>query len=100
LIVYRIDKEQYRAILALEHERDMSVLAQYEFHGTHPGWHLLVSCDIDDCVAGCMRHPAQRRMPENRSVHRNIKFDVKNDDQALAKAERLFRLQRQEGQLL
>jgi hypothetical protein len=100
LIVYRVDKEQYRAILALEHARDMSVLAQYEFHGTHPGWHLLASCETDDSAAGCMRHPGQRRMPQNRAFHRNTTFGVKNDGQALARAEYFFRLRKAEDQLL
>jgi hypothetical protein len=31
--------------LAIEDDRDMTVLASYEFHGTHPGWHLLATCD-------------------------------------------------------
>ena len=56
LVAFNIAKEQYRAVLGLEHERDMSVLASYEFHGTHPGWHLHGSCgDIEIIPQGSMR---------------------------------------------
>ena len=45
LIAFNLSKQQYRATLAIEDDRDMTVLASYEFHGTHPGWHLLATCD-------------------------------------------------------
>jgi hypothetical protein len=36
LVAFSLTKEQYRATLALEGDRDLSVIASYEFHGTHP----------------------------------------------------------------
>ena len=100
LIAYRLDKEQYRAILAVEAARDMNVLAQYEFHGTHPGWHLLASCDSDESRPGTMRFPGQRRIPRSRAIHRQVRFDIKSDEQALEKAAKLFRLHKREGALV
>src|SRR6266851_5199311 len=48
LVAFSLEKQQYRATLALEGDRDMSVIASYDFHGTHPGWHLTAACgDID-----------------------------------------------------
>lgn len=101
LIAYRADKEQYRAVLAQEHDRDMAVLAQYEFHGTHPGWHVLATCkDIEDAPTGVMRHPWQRRFPGPRGYHRNVAFNISSDEHALAVAAKKFRLHLGEGQLL
>ena len=101
LIAYRGDKEQYRAVLAIERERDMAVLAQYEFHGTHPGWHVLATCDdVDDAPAGMMRHPWQRRLPRARTYHRRVDFRVSSDDKALALAAELFRLHSAKGGLV
>ena len=102
-IAYRLDKEQYRSVLAQDHGRDMTVIAQYEFHGTHPGWHLLATCDeIEDAPAGVMRHPWQRRFPKawrSTSSLRNARFGVANDDQALNAAAKFFRLHNREGEL-
>jgi hypothetical protein len=97
LIAYHAAKEQYRAVLAIEHDRDMTVIAQHEFHGTHPGWHLLASCNSDGTPRGVMRFPGQRRMPRSRAVHRNTTFGIKTDYQALAKAVRFFRLHKARG---
>tara|TARA_B100000315_G_C14445585_1_gene526650 strand:+ start:56 stop:511 length:456 start_codon:yes stop_codon:yes gene_type:complete len=100
LIAYRTDKEQYRAVLAIDHGRDMAVLAQYEFHGTHPGWHVLATCDdVESAPTGMMRHPWQRRIPKARGDHRKTAFRVANDDHALAVASDAFRLHRQKGNL-
>ena len=103
LIAYRLDKEQYRAVLAQDHGRDMTVVAQYEFHGTHPGWHLLATCEgIETAPVGVMRHPWQRRFPNSlRGTYsqRHAEFRVASDDHALSVAQRFFRLQHRKGEL-
>jgi hypothetical protein len=101
LLAFNLPKEQYRATLALEGESDNSVVASYEFHGTHPGWHLLATCDdIATVPPGVMIGPWQRRMPRARSRHRRIEFRVKDDDAALDIAARFFRLHKAEGVML
>ena len=101
LIAYHRGKEQYRAVLAIERERDMAVLAQYEFHGAHPGWHVLATCDeVDDAPTGMMRHPWQRRLPRARGYHRRVNFRVSSDDKALTVAAEFFRLHSAEGVLV
>ena len=100
LVAYRVDKEQYRAVLAVDYGRDMSVLAQYEFHGPHPGWHVHASCEhIEEAPRGTMRHPWQRRIPRARARCRRIEFGISNDNQALNKAAEFFRLHKREGEL-
>jgi hypothetical protein len=100
LLAFSIAKEQYRATLALEGERDMSVLASYEFHGTHPGWHLAVTCeDIFSVPQGVMIGPWQRRLPRARSFHRHTKFHATSDETALTIAADFFRLHATGGTL-
>lgn len=101
LIAYHPDKQQYRAVLALERDGDMTVLAQYEYHGTHPGWHVLATCsEVDSAPVGVMRNPWQRRLPRARHFHRNTAFGISGDDQALDRAAAFFRLHRKEGNLV
>ena len=101
LIAYHGNKEQYRAVLAIERERDMAVLAQYEFHGTHPGWHILATCDdVDEAPVGIMRHPWQRRLPRAREYHRRVDFLASSDDKALTVATEFFRLHHAKGKLV
>ena len=101
LIAYHPDKEQYRAILAMSDDNDSAVLAQYEFHGTHPGWHVLVACDdVADAPRGAMRNPWQIRFPKGKEFHRSLEFDISSDYHALTKAVEFFRLNNKEGILL
>lgn len=101
LLAFSLEKEQYRAMLAVEWDRDLSVLASYEFHGTHPGWHVLATCDdIAEIPKGILIGPWQRRLPKARSRHRNIEFHVRDDDTALEVAARFFHLHKAEGRLL
>src|SRR3546814_13774424 len=60
-------------------------IAQYEFHGTHPGWHVHASCedDVEGLPQGVMRHPGQRRLPSPRGYHRDMIFAAHDDDHAL-----------------
>lgn len=101
LIAFHEKKEQYKATLALEHERDLSVLASLEFHGSHPGWHLHASCgDAEEVPKGVMRGPWQNRYPRARRFHRQMDFDISGDGKALHRASAFFGLHESEGTLL
>lgn len=101
LIAFHAQKEQYRATLGLEHERDLSVLASLEFHGTHPGWHVHAACgDAEAVPRGMLRGSWQLRCPSARRFHRQAHFDISNDDQALFRASRFFGLHKSEETLL
>jgi hypothetical protein len=101
LLAFSLEKQQYRATLALDLDRDMSVIASYEFHGTHPGWHVTAACgDITAVPLGIMVGPWQRRMPKARGVHRNVDFTVADDNSAFETAAKFFRLHKVEGGLL
>ena len=103
LLVYSLPKEQYRAILAMEGDGDMSVIASYEFHGTHPGWHLSAACgDLSVVPGGVLIGPWQKRIPKAGSYQRpkRVTFGIADDDQALEAAASFFRLHKAEGSLL
>lgn len=101
LIAFHSQKEQYRATLALEHERDPSVLASYEFHGTHPGWHLHAACgDVESVPKGVMSGPWQERYPRARLFHRRVEFEIVSEHSALDRASRFFRLHESQDSLL
>ena len=101
LVTYHSGKEQYRAALAIEYDRDMAVLAHYEFHGTHPGWHMHVFCDkVEQAPTGLMRHPYQQRMPLPRGYHRREEFGILNDDRALQVVADIFKLHKAADKLI
>jgi hypothetical protein len=101
LLAFSLEKQQYRATLALDLDRDMSVVASYEFHGTHPGWHVAAACgDIENIPLGVMVGPWQRRIPNARHVHRNVDFTITDDNSALETAAEFFGLHKVEGGLL
>lgn len=101
LIVFNAAKEQYRATLAYDQDRDMSVIASLEYHGTHPGWHLHGACgDIGTIPLGSMRGAWQKRFPPARTAHRRYDFGITDDVSALEVAAWFFRLHKEEGALL
>jgi len=83
LVFYRADKERYGAYLGLCDGSNTRVLARYEYHATHPGWHLHTYCgDIEDVPSGRFKWPGQRRIPRAGEYHRNTKFHL-DDSMAL-----------------
>jgi hypothetical protein len=61
LIVFNEGKQIYRATLAIEVERDLIVLCQYEFHASEPGWHCHVTFrEIDGLPVGVTRSHLRR----------------------------------------
>lgn len=101
LLAFSLAKEQYRATLACEVGQDLAVLASFEYHGTHPGWHVLAACGtIAEVPPGVMIGPWQRRIPRARARHRQTGFGVSDDHTALEAASRFFGLHRVEGRLL
>src|SRR5579862_61506 len=101
LLAYNPAKEQFLATLAVENDRDMSVVASYEFHGTHPGWHLHAACGhVETIPTGSMRGSWQKRIPGPRDFHRRKDYGIRNDDDAMRVAGEFFLLHKAEGLLL
>jgi hypothetical protein len=69
--------EQYKAFLGLDVLTDTKFIASYEFHGTHPGWHVVASCEeIERLPDGIRRGPWQIRLPAANKRHRRVVFGV------------------------
>jgi hypothetical protein len=92
LIAYDPRKEQYYAYLGMESGADIKLLISYEFHGTHPGWHVHSACgDIAEVPIGRQKGPWSHRIPKpNRE--RKTNFRISNEPMALYAACRAFRL--------
>lgn len=99
LIAFHLAKEQYRATLAVEAEKDLRIVASYEFHGTHPGWHVHAACGpLDQVPPGLRRGPWQRTLPKARQPHRRLVYGV-TEKNALARAAKFYNLYKAPGSL-
>jgi hypothetical protein len=97
LIAYRPDVEEYRSLLGMDVGEDSRVLAEYCYHGTHPGWHTHAACgDVRESPIGVMRWPEMRRRPRGRARHRRVEYvrsgKLMNDAHALDIAVTRFNL--------
>lgn len=69
------------------------MLASYEFHGSHRGWHLHANCDsIDEISLGFRKSGREVRLPRARAFHRRAEFGVKNEGNALEVATNIFNI--------
>ncbi len=90
LIFYRLDREMYYCWLAVD-SNPVTVIAKYEYHSTHPGWHLHVCPVLEDAVPGRTKGHFMR-LPAPNSYHRNQDFHISTETDANNKAVRKFRL--------
>ncbi|WP_157572702.1 hypothetical protein [Nevskia soli] len=90
LIFYRTDKPEYGAWLGMQRDSDTQLVARYEFHGTHPGWHLHAHCQTDTAPIGRTLVDGLR-IPKSGKCRRTD-FSVTSDDKALYIAAEAFGL--------
>jgi hypothetical protein len=90
LTAFNPELEEYRSWLTVPRGGVHVMVAQLEFHGTHPGWHCHVAClDLEEVEPG-QGHPRNAiRFPNGNSMHRRQNFDV-TESSALAKAFNFF----------
>ncbi|MGH6889655.1 MAG: hypothetical protein ACREHF_10735 [Rhizomicrobium sp.] len=56
-IAFNYGIQEFAAWLAEDSERSLALLARYEFHGTHPGWHCHAPCaDLFSGRCRCVPH--------------------------------------------
>ena len=97
LVAFNYAKEQYYAVLGQEIGTDSRILASYEFHGIHPGWHVHGMCDeVEDVPLGRFAGSWKRRVPSGRGYHRSNVFNVTKTN-ALNKAVEFYRLDLEES---
>ena len=92
LVAFNLDIEEYRAWMSMPVGDAHVMVAQLEYHGTHPGWHAHIACcDIDEVEAGRGHPRSARRLPGGFKKHRRQAFDV-TESSALAAAFNFFRV--------
>lgn len=93
MVYYREDLLNYCAILGMDAGPDITkVLARYEFHGSHHGWHVHTSCgDVDLIPEGKNSWPGMTRIPSGDGHHRQTDFEIGHES-ALHKAYQKFGL--------
>jgi hypothetical protein len=101
LTAYNAHIEEFRAWLAIAFEKGAVLLARYEYHGTHPGWHCHGPCgDLEQGDAGALSTRDVLRVPEGKGFHRDQDFDITSVSRALARSHSFFRVKALEGDLL
>ena len=93
LSCYRLDLQKFSAYLGRQDDKNMTVLARYEWHSTHEGWHFHVprTCDDSQQVPG-RTGGCNQRLPLCDQAHRRMVFGVYDDDSAYKTAFHAFRL--------
>jgi hypothetical protein len=85
--------EEFASWLAQEAEHNPVLLARYEFHGSHPGWHCHAPCDdIGPGDAGALRTRDLLRFPRGGGFHRCTDFGTTSEEHALARAFNFYRV--------
>lgn len=75
LVAYHTMLPEFITTLGEEVGGDMRVLARWEFHGTHGGWHVHTVCgETDDLAVGIVKQLQTRRIPDATSYHRHMKM--------------------------
>lgn len=99
LVFYRSDKEEYGAYLAQIEGADSKVVARYEYHATHAGWHIHANCETDLTPSGRIGGNIHKRFPKAGHKHRRTDFGITSDEVALLKAAEAFGLTRDNNDL-
>lgn len=91
LIAVDLNKQEYYAHLGKAMGNDTQMIASYEFHSTHGGWHAHSACDhIENIPPGRYKGPWKRRIPKDMLTDRSIEFGVKSLPDALRLACEVF----------
>lgn len=63
LVAYQREKQEFFAIAGVDTPKGTMVLARFEYHYSHPGWHAHCCCSEPSVPsAGRMKFPDQRRL--------------------------------------
>lgn len=91
-------RDNWQAILLLCGETDASVVARYEYHGSHPGVHAHADCDRSGLELGPASIDNLPRRPSAQAFHRRT--FAWTDDRFWEAARKFFRVRERKGPLL
>lgn len=104
LLLLNQTKQIFRASFGITRQGDTTVLCDYEFHASEPGWHCHARCDdIADIENGTNRFGSVR-LPKAGSHHRRDSFEFRrrefSEEAAFRCSVEFFRLDKSDGSLL
>jgi hypothetical protein len=92
LTAFNPEIEEYRSWMTARRGDSLVMVAQLEFHGTHPGWHTHIACcDIADIEAGQGHPRSAYRFPGGNNSHRRQTYNM-SESTALQMAFKFFRV--------
>lgn len=75
LVGYHTQVPEFITTLGEDVGFDCRVLARWEFHGSHGGWHVHSTCgDTDGLSPGIVKPAGTMRIPDKASYHRHTKM--------------------------
>ena len=84
--------ERFLAWLSVRRGDEYAIIARYEFHGDHPGWHVHSQCGLVSGLTAAQVKPyGTRRLPTANRRHRRIGYDI-TEAGAVAASFRVFRV--------
>ena len=84
--------ERFLAWLSVRRGDEYAIIARYEFHGDHPGWHVHAQCGLVSGLTAAQVKPyGTRRLPTANRRHRRIGYDI-TEAGAVAASFRVFRV--------
>lgn len=92
LTAFQMAKQGFMSMLVAKRGPDYVVIASYEFHGSHTGWHCHTTCGrTDEIDAGAVRPRGTMRFPSARNRHRRHDYEM-SETTALNTALKFFRV--------
>ncbi|NMG38982.1 hypothetical protein GRZ55_06990 [Chelativorans sp. ZYF759] len=83
MVAYHTLVPEFIVALGEDVSSDCRILARWEFHASHPGWHVHSVCgDTDGLSVGIVKPLGTKRIPAARSYHRHKK--MLNDGHAMS----------------
>jgi hypothetical protein len=100
LTAFDTTKQGFMAMLTVQRGQDFIIVATYEYHADHPGWHVHSSCgDAASIPVSTSRPYGAVRIPAVRARHRRLEYDV-TESTALAISYRAFSVEAEKGELI
>ena len=73
-VLFNEDKSIFRATFGVTISGDTTVLCDYEWHGSEPGWHCHARCDEVNDLDPSKNRFGSRRLPAAGTFHRRMEF--------------------------
>lgn len=102
-LLLNLDKQIFRATFGVVRDGDITILCDYEFHASEPGWHCHARCGEIGQIESNSNRFGSRRLPTSNGYHRRTDFKFGRSElselTAFNAASKFFKLHKEEGVL-